>query len=275
LEGVFMIDTHCHLNIMATKKPEEPLQHAHFAEIAQVVERSQFAGVKEFITVGTSLPESLNCIMIAQRWPQVKATIGVHPCDITSDTASLIAGLEALLAEHRQSIVAIGEIGLDYYHQPYDKAIQAEVFVAQLDLAVRYDLPVVIHIRDAGDDALAILRRYRDRLRGVIHCFSLGLAEAQEIISWGWYIGIDGPVTYPKNSYLREIVATVPLEGIVLETDAPFLPPQKLRGKPNCPSNLGIIAEEIAVARGVGIAEVITHTSMNARTLFRLDLGRF
>jgi len=265
-----LIDTHCHLNIMTSKEPEAILTLTQLAELEPVLGRIAQAGIAEMITVGTSIPESLNCIMIAKKYPVVKATIGVHPCDITLPLATIIAELEKFLCTYRAEIVAIGEIGLDYYHRPYDKETQASVFKAQLELAKKYDLPVVVHIRDAGEDAMAILASYKDSLRGVVHCFSQDLAAAQEIISWGWYIGIDGPLTYPKNSYLRELVATVPLTGILLETDAPFLPPQSLRGKKNCPSNLGIIAHAVADARGVDIATVIAQTTSNAQELFRL-----
>jgi TatD DNase family protein len=265
-----LIDTHCHLNIMTSKEPEAILTSAQLSELEPILAHITQAGVGKMVTVGTSIPESLNCIMVAQKYPAVKATIGVHPCDITQPVETIISQLEEFLCTYRSEIVAIGEIGLDYYHQPYDKEMQAVVFRAQLELAKKYDVPVVIHIRDAGDDALAILELYKDSLHGVVHCFSQDLAAAQKIISWGWYIGIDGPITYPKNSYLRELVATVPLTGILLETDAPFLPPQTLRGKKNCPSNLGIIAQAIADARGVTVAEVAAQTTANAQKLFRL-----
>jgi len=266
-----MIDTHCHLNIMVNKQPEDLLTADHFDEIALIISRAQSAGIKKMICVGTSIPESRNCVAIAQRHSVVHATIGIHPCDITQPVDLLMNELEAVLVQYRSHIVAIGEIGLDYYHQPFDAELQKQMFVAQLELAKKYDLPVVIHIREAGEDALAILENYKHSLRGVIHCFSLDKAAAQKIIDWGWYIGIDGPVTYPKNSVLRELVATVPLEGILLETDAPFLPPQGLRGKPNCPSNLGTIAAEIARARGVAAVDIIQQTTRNAITLFRLN----
>jgi TatD DNase family protein len=266
-----MIDTHCHLNIMVNKQPEDLLVADHLDEIALIISRAQSAGIKKMICVGTSIPESRNCIAIAMRHSVVHATIGVHPCDIIQPIDLLITELEAMLIQYRAHIVAIGEIGLDYYHKPFDSEQQKKMFVAQLELAKKYDLPVVIHIREAGEDALAILENYKNCLRGVIHCFSLDKGAAEKIIGWGWYIGIDGPVTYPKNSGLRELIATVPLEAIVLETDAPFLPPQGLRGKPNCPSNLGIIAAEIASSRGISIIEVIEKTTTNAVTLFGLN----
>jgi TatD DNase family protein len=268
-----MIDTHCHINIMVQKKPDEQMTEDMLVACESIVARAVAAGIEQLITVGTSIPESHNCIALAARYLQVKATIGVHPCDSVTDTgvlsvAHIITDLEKMLHESSEHIVAIGEIGLDYYHTPYDAVHQKAVFIAQLDLAVRYNKPVVIHIRDAGDDALSILRQYKDRVRGVIHCFSLDKNAAEEVISWGWMIGIDGPVTYPKNHALRDIVATVPLEGLLLETDAPFLPPQALRGKPNCPSNLGIIAQEIARARGVSVKDIVAATTANAKKLF-------
>jgi len=257
---------------MTEKAPEELLLPHHFLLIDGVMREAAAAGVSYLVSVGTSIPESHNCVSVAARYqshPVVKATIGVHPCDITASQAEIVADLEGILDSPLGSfVVAIGEIGLDYFHQPYDKAVQAQVFIAQLELAKRRNLPVVIHIRDAGADALAILEHYKDDLCGVIHCFSLDVAAAEKVISWGWYIGIDGPVTYPKNHALRETVATVPLTGILLETDAPFLPPQQLRGKPNSPANLQIIAQAIADARGVSLAEVVEQTTRNARKFF-------
>jgi len=271
-----MIDTHCHINIMVQKKPDQLMTEEMLAQCDAIVVRAREAGVRQLITVGTSVAESRNCILLAQRYPEISATIGVHPCDSVTQEGPLavekiVSELEKLLSDAESHIVAIGEIGLDYYHQPYDAVHQKEVFIAQLELALRWNKPVVIHIRDAGDDALSLLRQYKDRLRGVVHCFSLDRAAAEEIISWDWMIGIDGPVTYPKNNALRDIVAHVPFKGLLLETDAPFLPPQSLRGKPNCPSNLGIIAAEIARARGVSLEEVISITTANAQALFRLS----
>lgn len=274
-----LIDTHCHLNIMVPKQPEAALEDFHFKEIELIVARARAAGLSHLISVGTSLEESLNCVRIAQRFSCVRATVGVHPCDITRDPAALCSGLERLIQEHRDVIVGIGETGLDYYHQPYNKEVQQRVFRDHLDLAARYELPVVVHIRnaaagtsadDAGADALAILDEYKERVRGVIHCFSLDVDAARTVISWGWYIGIDGPITYPKNETLRALVAAVPLEGLLLETDAPFLPPQSLRGKKNCPSNLGVIAQTIAQSRGCSMAEIVLATNRNVRCLFVL-----
>ncbi len=269
-----MIDTHCHLNIMVDKKPEELLRQEHFPAIEHILREAAASNLSYLITVGTSIPESQNCVAVADRYqssPIVKATIGVHPCDITQPIEEIIRELEAIVfSPTGKHVVAIGEIGLDYYHQPYDKELQAQVFIAQLELAKKHNLPVVIHIRDAGADALTILEKYKNDLCGVIHCFSLDLAAAERVISWGWYIGIDGPITYPKNHDLRSVVATVPLTGIVMETDAPFLPPQHLRGKRNSPANLGIIAQAIADARGISLAEVVAQTAKNARALFRL-----
>jgi TatD DNase family protein len=270
-----MIDTHCHINIMVQKQPDQLMTEEILAQCDAIVVRAHTAGVQRLITVGTSVAESRNCILLAQRYSTVSATVGVHPCDSVTEEGPLAVGqilsqLEQLLSTAEQHIVAIGEIGLDYYHQPFDAAHQKEVFVAQLELAVRWNKPVVVHIRDAGADALCILRQYKDRLRGVVHCFSLDLAAAEELISWGWMIGIDGPITYPKNSALRDIVARMPLEGLLLETDAPFLPPQSMRGKQNCPSFLGIIAEEIARLKGVMYEEVVAITTINAQKLFVL-----
>jgi len=273
-----LIDTHCHLNIMASKQPEERLTPELLASIAPIIEKVVSAGVTKMVTVGTSLAESYNCIAVAERYPsQVAATIGVHPCDVAGvDPEDMITQMSDMLSVHKSAIVAIGEIGLDYYHLPHDKEAQKRIFSAQLELAAQHHLPVVIHIRDgllekAGNHALTLLRACRKRLKtGVIHCFSLDKKAAQEVISWGWYIGIDGPITYPKNQQLRDIVAAVPLSGLVLETDAPFLPPQEFRGKPNCPSNLVHVAQAIAQARKISYEEVAAATTKNARRLYGL-----
>ena len=267
------IDTHCHMNMMVDKAFDELLKEEHFPQIAQVVQAAHDAGVHYIVNVGTSLEETMNSLAIAQRHDNVFATVGIHPCDVKKDWREKLAQFEQMIIDDTHGkIVGVGETGLDYYHQPYDAALQAEAFRAHIELAIKYDKAIVVHVREAGDDALAILREYIPRgARGVIHCFSQDLKAAQEVASWGWCMGIDGPVTYKKNDALREIVATVPLENLLLETDAPFLTPQKFRGKRNSPMYLPLIAEQIAMSRGVSIEEVRCVTSENAKKLFRLQ----
>jgi len=258
--------------MMVKKEPNERLNDEHFLEVDAIVAEAKKAGVTHIINVGTSLQESCNAVDLALRYKTVSATLGIHPCDITETWQRELTFLESILLEDRdQKIVAIGETGLDYYHKPYDKVMQEEVFRAHIELAITHDKPLVVHIRDAGDDALAILSEYMPRgARGVVHCFSLDQEAADMLVSNSWLIGIDGPVTYKKNDALRAIAATVPLENILLETDAPFLTPQAFRGKRNTPGYLPLIAEQIALSRGVNVEEVARVTTQNAQRLFNL-----
>jgi TatD DNase family protein len=168
-------------------------------------------------------------------------------------------------------IVGIGECGLDYHYEGYNKERQFDAFKAQIELALEHDLGLVVHNRDAGDDTLRVLEEYEhNNLRATIHCFSEDLAFARQAIEWGYYLGIGGTVTYPKNNVLREVVTTVGLDHIVLETDAPFLPPQPYRGKQNQPAYIAYIANYIANLLNVSSLEVAEKTTKNARDLFKL-----
>lgn len=263
------VDTHCHLNMMVEKKRNEALHKSHLPLIDDYVAAAQAAGVKTIINVGTTVGETYNSCTIARRYERIFATAGIHPCDVTPTWRNDFAELEKMIAQRRQNkIIALGETGLDFYHKPFDAQLQESAFRTHIELAISLDLPLVVHVREAGDEALKILQEYRHEARGVIHCFSLDLMAAREVTSWGWYIGIDGPVTYKKNDYLREIVATVPLENLLLETDAPFLTPQAFRGKPNQPAYLPLIAEEIAIQRSITTEEVGRVTTANVKRLF-------
>lgn len=262
------IDTHCHLNMMVQKERDKALTAAQIEELATVVADAQKAGLTHLVNVGTTLTETQNSLALARRYDCIYATAGIHPCDVQLRWQRQLADLTALVREHRHELIGIGETGLDYYHKPFDMAAQAALFEGHIELALTHDLPLVVHVREAGDDALKIIEKYKDEARGVMHCFSLDLAAAELLADWGWYIGIDGPITYPKNDWLRGVVASVNLEQILLETDAPFLPPQSRRGKQNSPVHLPEIAAEIARVRGCSIEDVGVVTSANARTLF-------
>ena len=265
------IDTHCHLNMMVDKKPDEILTQKQIDDLGAVVCDAAAAGVNRIINVGTSLPETQNSLLLAAAYKQVFATAGVHPCDVSGSGKDQLKDLREIVKKERENIVGIGETGLDFYHKPFDADAQAYVFEGHIELALEYGLALVVHVRDAGEAALKILEKYQSEARGVIHCFSLDLAAAYQIASWGdWYIGIDGPVTYPKNDWLREVVATIDLQYQLLETDAPFLTPQSHRGKRNSPVHIPEIARQIAASRGCDIADVAAATTANAIELFGL-----
>lgn len=256
---------------MVDKKRDEIMTHEQVASVAGIVDAAAEKGVSQIVNVGTTINETHNSIMLAQQYENVVATVGIHPCDTTASWKKEIAEIEKMLMTHRDLIVGVGETGLDFYHKPYDQGLQTSLFEAHIELALKHDLPLVVHVRDAGDAALKVLERYKGEARGVLHCFSLDLGAARDIAAWGnWYIGIDGPVTYPKNDWLREVVATMPLEFLLLETDAPFLPPQAFRGKQNSPIHIPLIAEAIAQARGCSVDEVGAVTTQSAQKLFAL-----
>jgi TatD DNase family protein len=269
------VDTHCHLNMMVDKKRDEEMTLQQLESVACIVEKAEQQGVSRLINVGTTINETRNSILLAQRYKNVFATVGIHPCDATSSWRKDLSEIRKMLDAHRDIVVGVGETGLDFYHKPYDANTQTSLFEAHIELALEYDLPLVVHVRDAGDEALKVLERYKAETRGVVHCFSLGLDAAQEVASWGnWHIGIDGPVTYPKNDWLREVVAVMPLDFLLLETDAPFLPPQQFRGKQNSPVHLPLIADAIAQARGCTRDDVAAITSKSAEKVFRLPATR-
>ncbi|MFA6263642.1 MAG: TatD family hydrolase [Candidatus Babeliales bacterium] len=268
------IDTHCHLNMMTQKKPDELLREEDYPLIDAIVRQAHEACVETIINIGTGINESLNSIALARRYKNVYATVGIHPSDCgqygSGSLRQALAPLRTMLDRKEENkIVAVGEIGLDFFHKPYDRDLQIDFFTAQIELAGEYNLPVVVHIREAGDDVLKILEQYRTHnLRGVIHCFLQTEEFARTVLEWGWYVGLDAPITYPKNENLRQLFGRIPLKHILLETDAPFLPPQIYRGKQNSPAYIPLIADALALLHGVDRSTIEEATTANAQKLF-------
>jgi len=279
------IDTHCHLQLICEKDENKRLNKEDLKDIKVVVDESSDANVKTIINISTSAIDSFNSVFIAQNFEKVYAAVAMHPCycpenwrkelkeieqliiDDKSKSTSPITGRTAGEAS-KKSIVAIGETGLDFYHKPFFKQRQIDSFKAHLDLAVKHDLAVVTHIRESVDESLKVLEEYKDELRIVAHCFCQKKDIADVMIDWGFYFGIAGIITYPKNQYLRDIVKDAPIENIVVETDAPFLPPQQFRGKKNYPKYIPLIAEQIATTRNVDLKTIEQKTTENAKKLF-------
>ena len=256
---------------MVEKRPDEPLLVEHLPAIKNIVEHAQGAQVEAFVNVGTSYTETCNSILIARDNPSVFATVGLHPTDCNNNWRDEFRKIKLLLQDReRNKVVAVGETGLDYFHKPYNASEQRDAFKAHIELAIEYDMPLVVHVRESADDVLRVLEEYKDSVRGVNHCFLQEKYVADMFISWGWYIGIDAPITYPKNQWFRDIVAQLPLESLILETDAPFLPPQQFRGKQNNPAYIPLFAQTIADLKGVSLEEVGIATSANAKKLFQL-----
>lgn len=257
---------------MTGKEESNQLSDTDFIKIEHICHQANTNNVWKIINIGSSLQDSLDSIAIAKRIKCVWAVVGMHPYDCASDWKEKFTQIKNLLPQKTEAkIVGIGESGLDFFRKPYDIQIQATAFKSHIELALEHNLPLVVHVRDAGDEALKILQEYiKDGLRGVIHCFSQDVDFATQILEWGFYIGIDGHITYPKNNALREIIKNAPLDRLLLETDAPYLPPQQFRGKQNTPAYIPLIAQFIANLREIQIEELEAATTANAAYLFKI-----
>jgi TatD DNase family protein len=258
---------------MVKKSFDTLLQPDEINAAEPIINHAIAHGVTTIINVGTSLVESHNCIKLAQKFEHCYAVVGIHPNDCTDTWQDDLKEIANLLRDKQQDkIVGIGECGLDFHYPDFDMQRQKDAFRAQIELALEHDLALVVHTRDARDETLRVLQEYAPEVkRGIIHCFSEDMAFAQQVIEWGYAIGIGGTLTYPKNDLLRTIVKTVALDTIVLETDAPFLPPQPQRGKQNSPASIAYIAEYIADLRMQPVNSVAGHTTARARTIFNLN----
>lgn len=263
------IDTHCHLNMLVKKDEDVLLQENDYQIIEEKIFEAQAADVKKIITIGTSVNESINSVNIAKRFEDVYAVVGLHPCDCTANWKNNFEKIKELIKSNPENkIVAVGETGLDFFHKPFDKERQIEAFRLHIELAIENNLPVVVHVRESAEEVLKVLQDYKKEIKGVIHCFLQKKDFANEALKLGLYLGINGPITYPKNEWFREVVQQLPLESLLLETDAPFLPPQKLRGKQNLPAYIPIIAQAIADIKNIDVKEVGDVTTLNAQKLF-------
>lgn len=267
-----LVDTHCHINMMVKKNFDVMLTHDELTDAANIIKAAQENMVTAIINVGTSLIESKNCINLAKKYTSVFAVIGIHPNDLTQNWANDLKELTAYLKKKDENkIVGIGECGLDFHYPDYNLKRQQDAFKAHIEIALEHNIGLVVHTRDAGDETLRALEEFKGQIhKGIIHCFSEGHDFANTVIDWGFAIGIGGTITYPKNTILRTIVSTVPLESIVLETDAPFLPIQHMRGQQNKPQYIKEIAEYIAQLRNEPFDTIAQKTTARAKQIFGL-----
>ena len=252
-----LIDSHAHLD------------GEKFADDrAAVVERALAAGVVKIITMGDSLESSARSVALAERFDPVYAAVGIHPEEAQPMTAATDDQLAAWTAQEK--VVAIGEIGLDYYWEKDEekRALQRAIFVRQLDLARQLRLPVCIHDREAHGDMMKILKTEGRGLRGVLHCYSGSWEMAAELVKGDWYFGIDGPLTYKNAAKLPEIVQRLPAERILVETDSPYLSPMPFRGKRNEPAHVLYVAKKAAELRGESLEAFARATRENTRELY-------
>lgn len=248
------IDTHCHLS------------KEDYNDISQVILENREARVSPIIISGCTKEDIIESLGYSMYYPDVFVTIGYHPSEVSKVCDTDIEKLEEQAKIDK--VVGIGEIGLDYHYGKENREEQIKLFEKQLALAERLNLPVVIHSRDATFDTISSLKKYS--VSGVIHCFSGSLETAKEYIKMGFVLGIGGVITF-KNSKLGEIVAHIPLEKIVLETDSPYLAPVPYRGEKNSSKHIPIIAEKIASCKGISSSEVEKVTTETAKFIFHLD----
>jgi TatD DNase family protein len=266
-----LIDTHCHINMMVKNTFDTPLEKSDLPKAQTIIEQAHAAGVSVIINVGTRSVENANCVLLAQTFSSVFATVGIHPNDSDSWQEDFELLKKWVQKKEENKIVGIGECGMDMHYPDYNLNRQRDAFKAQIELALEHNLALVVHSRDAYDETLRILEEYKNNLsRATMHCFSYDQAFAKTVTDWDFMLGIGGTITYPKNNELRTIVASANLKNIVLETDAPFLPPQVIRGKQNHPQYIRNIAEYIAQLRGESFETIAQQTTQNALQLFNL-----
>ena len=247
------IDTHCHLSI------------EDYDNIDDVIKENRNNNIDKIIISGCTKSSIIESLDLSSKYDDVYVTIGFHPSEADITTKDDLKFLEKSLSNKK--VVGIGEIGLDYHYGKENVERQKKLFISQLDLAKKYNLPVVIHSRDATQDTIDILKSYD--LRGDIHCFSGSLETAKIYISMGYYLGIGGVVTF-KNSSLYKVIEKIGLSNIVLETDSPYLSPEPFRGTKNTSKNVPIIANRIAEILNIDVSEVSKITYSNAVKLFDL-----
>lgn len=223
-------------------------------------------GIGTILNVCADWESVTEVVKMAGEYPFMYAAVGLHPDEVGELNEERFAFLKSQC--RNEKVVAVGEIGLDYYWDNESHDIQKKWFVRQLELARELDLPVIIHSRDAAEDTLHIMKEYAESLRGVIHCFSYSKEIAQEYVNMGFHIGIGGVVTFKNGKKLKEVAEAVPLERILLETDAPYLAPEPYRGKRNSSVYIPYIAQAIADIKGITYEEVVAQTEQNAKTLF-------
>ena len=254
-----LIDTHAHLDHQKFDQDRE-----------EVIARAGNAGVAKIINAAGDIESSLSGIELAQRHPCVYAAVGIHPHEAKDAPEDYLDKLFELA--HKEKVVAIGEIGLDYYYDFSPRPVQHKIFKGQLELCKKVNLPMIIHNRDAHKDVLDLLQQVGiGPAGGVMHCFSGSWEVAQQCIEMGLYVSFAGPVTFQNAKKLKEVAAKVPMEKILAETDCPYLTPHPHRGKRNEPAYVGLVVQQLAELKGLGYEETAAIIHNNSIKLFNLD----
>jgi len=255
-----LIDTHAHLSLPQFDKDR-----------TEVIKRARDAGIKHIITVGTDSDDCRKAVALAQEHDFISAAVGIHPHDAKTINAETYSLLRELAADN--NVVAIGEIGLDFYRNLSSQEIQVQHFREQLWLAREVSLPVIIHDREAHQEVLKILQEEKaETMGGVIHCFSGDWEMAKACLDMGFYISIPGTITFKKSEEYHKLVRDLPLDRMLVETDCPFLAPHPFRGKRNEPAYVQYVAKAVAGIKGLGCEAFAEITTQNAQKLFNLFL---
>ncbi len=250
--------------------------HAHLQNellrggLEQVLERAQAAAVTTIMCIGYDLDSSREAVQLAQRYPQIYAVVGVHPHDAKQLDQNTLDELIKLAREPK--VVAIGEIGLDFYRDLSPRDVQRQAFVQQIKLAQELGKPIVIHDRDAHQEVLDTIRREKAGSNGgILHCYSGHLPLAIDLMKEGFHISFAGPVSFKNGRKAQEVAVHIPLDRLLIETDCPYLTPEPLRGKPNEPAYVVHVAQAIAQLRRKSVEEIAYLTSRNANQVYRLN----
>ncbi|KRE06315.1 MULTISPECIES: TatD family hydrolase [Priestia] len=254
-----LFDTHVHLN---AEQYEDDLQ--------EVINRALEKGVQNMVVVGFDEPTIKKAIQIAETYDFIYASVGWHPVDAVDMTDEHLAWIEEL-AQHPK-VVALGEMGLDYYWDKSPKEVQKDVFRRQIRLARKVNLPIIIHNRDATEDVVTILKEeHVEEVGGIMHCFTGSIEVAKQCMDMNMYISFGGPVTFKNAKKPKEVATELPLDKLLIETDCPYLTPHPFRGKRNEPGYVSYVAEQIAELKGITYEELAEITTANAKKLFGIN----
>lgn len=253
-----LFDTHAHVN-----------DEAFLDDRERMLEECFDSGVEYIVCPGCDRPTSESAVVLAERYTQIYAAVGLHPEEVKTAKEEDFEYYYTTAKEHPK-VVAIGEIGLDYYWDTSTKDLQKEYFIRQLAIAREVDVPIIIHDRDAHGEIMDLLRLHGKGNRGIFHCYSGSYEMARQAMKMGFYISFAGPVVFPKSTSLKEVAKEIPLDRLLVETDSPYLTPPPFRGKRNDPSKTQFVVEEIARLKGIDQEELAHITLENGKTIFNI-----
>lgn len=254
--NIKLVDTHCHLN------------HKDFNDDREDIFKEIEENMEFVVNIGYDLSSSRKSLEYAEKYKNVYATVGLHPTDIGDEWNPIVENALLEMGKN-EKVVAIGEIGLDYHWMTKNESIQKQWFREQMEIARKLNKPVVIHTREATEDTVKILKEFPD-LHGIVHCYPGSYEIAMEVIG-NYYFGIGGVLTFKNSKKMVEVVKKLPLERLVIETDAPYLTPEPFRGKRNLPEYVKYVVEKIAEIKGVSVEEVAKITNQNAKEVYKIS----